>query len=191
MKRIYLVWMFCALALVQIWVPLSMIARREATLREGTAFKFHTRPVDPYDAFRGKYVRLSFLSNEASTTNAARFSRGDKVYVVVEEDENGWAHFGNVTRERPTEGQYIKTRVLYPNASRKSVMLRMPFDRLYMNENDAPRAERQYWQANRKAREAYALVKVRSGMAVLEDLYIEGVPIMEYLNKASEAKNEE
>ena len=41
-----------------------MIARREMTLRNGVVCRFLTAPVDPYDAFRGRYVALNFAENK-------------------------------------------------------------------------------------------------------------------------------
>ena len=93
-KRSHLILLFCLVSAIQIWVPLSMIARREATLNKGTAYKFRTRPVDPYDAFRGRYVALSFESDLAIATNVNRFTRGETVYVAVEVATNGYAKLG-------------------------------------------------------------------------------------------------
>ena len=58
-KRKLLITSFILLCLVQTAVPLSMIARREFTLRNGRVYKFKTAPVDPYDAFRGRFVALA------------------------------------------------------------------------------------------------------------------------------------
>ncbi len=189
MNRPYWIWGFCVLAAIQMWVPLSMIARREATLRKGTAYKFRTRPVDPYDAFRGRFVRLVFENTDASTTNAAQFTQGQTVYVMVNVDTNGYAVLGDATPERPTqEGDYIRTRVTYWRSSTNNqIRVQLPFDRFYMNESDAPEAETQFRRAGRrKQRAAYALVRVRSGMAVIEDLYIEDQPILEFMTKAKD-----
>ncbi len=189
--RSYLIWMFCVLAAVQVWVPLSMIARREAALRHGEAFKFRTRPVDPYDAFRGRYVALQFESNEASATNAMQYQRGQSIYVPLETDKDGYATLGEVNTKRPREGAYLKTRVHYYSGKQSKVRVRLPFDRYYMNEKDAPEAERRYWRASRREeRKAHALVRVRGGMAVIEDLYIEDLPILEYMKRKAEDDRE-
>lgn len=185
-------WIFCGVALIQLWVPLSMIARREATLKHGATFKFRTRPVDPYDAFRGRYVRLRYESNNVATTNATRFYRGQKVYVGIDVDEDGWARLTDIGVERPREGAYLKTQVQYHRNNQDCVRVNLPFDRFYMNEDDAPEAERQYRHASqREDRRAYALVRVRSGRAVIEDLYIEDLPIREFLQRTAEVQSEE
>ena len=57
-KKILLV-LFILVAIVQISFSASMIINREITLKSGKQFKFRTAPVDPYDAFRGRYVALT------------------------------------------------------------------------------------------------------------------------------------
>jgi len=183
-KRTYLIVIFAILAAAQVWVPLSMITRREATLRKGTAYKFRTRPVDPYDAFRGRYVALNFESRTGTSTNAQYFTRGQKVFAAVNVGTNGFAELGAVTVERPREGDYLRTRVRYGGGKQRKVHVRLPFNRFYMNEKDAPDAEIQYRQAARDdKRQAYALVRIRSGMAVIEDLYVDDQPILDFLRQ--------
>lgn len=186
-KRTTLIALFFILAAAQVWVPLSMITRREAALRKGTPYKFRTRPVDPYDAFRGRYVALGFDSNAGASTNAQQFTRGQKVFVAVNVGTNGFAQLGAVTTDRPREGDYLYTRVRYATRKQQQVRVHLPFNRFYMNEKDAPEAEIQYRRAGRdEKREAYALVRIRSGMAVIEDLYVDDQPILDFLSQPIE-----
>ena len=65
-----------------------------------------------------------------------------------------------------------------------SVYFTMPFDRYYMEETKAPAAERAYWQSNRRGQtnqNAYAVVRIRNGESVLENLYVAGQPIAEFV----------
>ena len=60
----------------------------------------------------------------------------------------------------------------------------MPFDRYYMEETKAPTAEHTYREHNRRGQTnqtAYAVVRIRDGDAVLEDLCINDKPIRQYL----------
>ena len=45
--------------LAYLYIPSSLIYRYEKISTEGTVFRFCPQPVDPYDAFRGRYVRLN------------------------------------------------------------------------------------------------------------------------------------
>jgi hypothetical protein len=60
----------------------------------------------------------------------------------------------------------------------------MPFERYYIDEHLAPAAERAYWQHSRRdAQPAYITVRVRGGLAVLEELYIAGKPVREFVQQ--------
>ena len=51
-----------------------------------------------------------------------------------------------------------------------------------MNEDLAPAAEQAYLEhTGRGEREAHVAVRIKDGFAVLEELYIEGAPIGEFL----------
>lgn len=169
-----------AVCLLQLLIPASMIGKREATLRAGTPYRFKTRPVDPHDPFRGRYVALNFDEGSAEV-DAEEIERGQKVFVEVYEGKDGFAKLGKASRNRPDSGDYIRMRANYSSGS-TTVNVSLPFDRYYMNERRAPEAERAYWDANRGTnRNTFALVKVLNGMAVTEGLYIDGKHVLDYL----------
>lgn len=177
-----------AVFLLQLMVPGMMIARREAALRDGSAYKFKTRPIDPFDPFRGRYVALWF-SETAGEAGYEGVRRGHKVYVEVFQGEDGFAKLGKATRERPDGVDYIKARIAYVSGG-SQVQLELPFDRYYMNEKKAPAAERVYWERARDTNStAYAVVKVLDGMAVTEGLFVDGVHILDYLEANPQRDN--
>jgi uncharacterized membrane-anchored protein len=172
------------LCLVQLGVPAFMIARREHVLHAGRALKFKTAPVDPYDAFRGRYVALNF---EAATVTGIPLPpglrHGMRVYALLGEDDQGFARVTALSLARPPGGPCLRARVQYPAPDR--VSLELPFDRYYMEETKAPAAEDAYRRNNRgEAGNAYAVVRVLGTQAVLEDLYVGGLPVEEFLRQA-------
>jgi len=170
-----------AVCLLQLLIPATMIGKREATLRSGVPYRFKTRPVDPHDPFRGRYVALNFEETRA-TYEGEKVERGTRIYVEVYEGEDGFARLGKASRKRPDEGDYIKVHAVYRSGG-DTLNVDLPFDRYYMNEKKAPEAERAYWQNNRGTnRNTFALVKILNGMAVTEGLYIDGVHVQDYLD---------
>lgn len=166
--------------LAQLAVPASMILKRERTLAHGQTFKFRTAPVDPYDAFRGRFVALGFDQNSVVAPPGHDFARGQTVHVLLAEDADGFATLGELRRERPDAAPYLTTKILYVGGD--VVHLRLPFDRFYMDEDAAPAAERAYRQNSASSnRNAYVQVRIEKGFAVLEDLYVDGTPIRNYL----------
>lgn len=176
MKRMMVI-AFAVVCLIQLAVPAWMIHRRENTLRHGEAFRFKTQPVDPYDAFRGRYVALNF---EAATfTNRVPDElfnrRRQTMYASIDNDADGFAQVTALHRTRPATGSCIQVKVW--NRSR----LQFPFDRFYLEESLAPKAESLYREHNRRgATNTYAIVRVLGGFATLEDLIIDGRPVLEY-----------
>jgi uncharacterized membrane-anchored protein len=171
-------WILLVIAAGQLAIPAMMIHQRELTLRDGHAYKFRTQPVDPYDAFRGRFVALRLEPNSVATN--AVIEHGTTVYVTLAEGPDGFAKFTGVSREPPVERDYLKVRTAWSSGGTVSLLL--PFDRFYMEENAAPEAERAYREHSRQggARDAYVIVRVRDGQGVIENLYVAGQPIAEF-----------
>lgn len=173
------------LCLLQLAVPASMIGKREAALRTGAPYRFKTRPVDPHDPFRGRYVALQF-EQDIAKLDCEQVERGQKLYVEVTAGDDGFARLGKASKSRPESGDYIKVRAKYETGG-GTVNVTLPFDRYYMNESKASEAEAAYRVTNRGTnRNTFALVKVLDGMAVTEGLYIDGVHVLDYLAEKGE-----
>ena len=171
-----------ALAVVQLAVPSAMIARREFVLRQGTVYRFKTAPVDPYDAFRGKYVALQMTPTTAPTTESDTLEHDDRVYVTLGNDADGFATLVGASARPPAEGDYLTCRVARPDGEQGHVRVDLPIDRYYMDETQALDAELAYRRHSRRGQsEAFVLLRVRNGACVIEDLYLAGIPIEEYL----------
>lgn len=178
-NRLRLVLFGLLVALVVV-VPVWLISSHEAALERGEVFRFRTAPVDPYDAFRGRYVALGFPPAEATVTADARLVPGRRVYVTLARDAEGFARLDEVSLERPPHRSYLRLAVSRISGSR--VGFELPFDRFYMNEHLAPEAERVYRRSVRRRRgAAWVEVKVYRGRAVVEELYVQGRPIGELL----------
>jgi hypothetical protein len=177
--------LFLLVVLVQVAVPANEIASREMTLRTGTPVKFRTAPVDPADAFRGRYVWLSVAENSAPVPVGTTVRAGDRVYALIETDADGFARFTGLSATRPPSGLYLATTVTaldMPSAGAPRVRLDLPFDRFYLEESLAPEAERAYQQATAAGQQqAYIVVRLRDGQGVIEDLYIQDKPIRQIL----------
>ncbi len=174
-------WAVLIVVAVQLAVPAWMIFSRERILATGTAFRFRTAPVDPYDAFRGRYVALRFDQTQAAAPAGPELRRGQKTFAVLETDKDGFAHFKELRRERPASEPYLTVRVGY-YSSGSIVNLELPFDRFYMEERTAPAAEQAYRQNSRRdSQNASVIVRIRGGRGVIENLLIGDVPIAEYV----------
>lgn len=192
-------WFSLALALA-FGVPLAMIHTQTRILEKGTPVKIRTRPVDPYDPFRGRYVQLGFDdSNIPLADPAGGVERGDTLYAVLAIDEAGYGAIVEARIEEPADGFYIAAKARHASAT--DVWIDLPFDRYYMNERVAPEAERLYVEANRRALDSgaaepfpdgnYALVRILDGAAAIEAVFLENQRIEDYARGALEAARSE
>ena len=165
---------FIPLAVIQLAVPGWMIYRQEQVLHHGREFKFQTAPVDPYDAFRGRYVALQFAVASSSGYNIKR-----KVWVRFDLDDKGFAKIKEVSKT-PMAGDDVVI------ATNRYGRLQFPFDRYYMDERAAPKAESAYRDNSRSGHQnAYVTVRILNGRAAIEELYIDNKPIREFLRSES------
>lgn len=176
--------LFVAVAAVQLATPVGQIWKYEDILRTGKPYKFRTAPVDPYDAFRGRYVALNYdgASVPVRKDDALEYRR--PAYVSLEQDSNGFAVFGELSSQAPVGRDYVRVEYLYRNwTNTNTAVFRLPFDKFFMEESAAPRAEEAYRRAGRGSSNtvSYAAVRVKNGRGVIEDLYIQGKPIRKFL----------
>ncbi|MCX7709803.1 MAG: GDYXXLXY domain-containing protein [Clostridia bacterium] len=183
-KKIFLV-LFIALMLAQLIVPAYMIVHRELVLHNGKQYKFRVQPVDPYHPLRGRYVSVHLGDLQMTVPKDEKYYGNQAIYALITIDDMGYARFTGISRTVPENGEYIKTKVAYvydENGGQKHVQIEAPFDRYYMEEKMAPQAEREYNKHVRDRNDnVYVTVKVLSGSAVLERLYIEGMTIEDYI----------
>lgn len=171
---------FILVVLAQWFVPARMILDQETVLRSGKEYRFRTAPLDPSDPFRGKYITLNFRDDHFPVSKDEVWRSGENIYVLLTGDQEGFATIRSVSKEKPRTGtDFVKAKVRYMSYDRaKTLYIDYPFDRYYMEESKAPRAERLYNESRTDTtRKAYALVRVLGSKAVLEDVLINGVSI--------------
>ncbi|MDD2751640.1 MAG: GDYXXLXY domain-containing protein [Candidatus Omnitrophica bacterium] len=172
--------LFFILAVLQLAVGFSMIAQREKVLRQGKQFRFKTIPVDPYDAFRGRYIALRIGADKVKKPQGLNLQYGERVYALISVNSQGFAEFSELTKQRPQTGDFIESKV--NSFSGDYIMIELPFERYYMQEEAAPSAEKVYQQRARDRKEdTYITVRVKDGFGVIEGLYIGTQRIEDYI----------
>jgi uncharacterized membrane-anchored protein len=182
------------LSLVQLGAASWSIVRYERILASGTPYKIRTEPIDPADPFRGRYVavRPAIVVAKPIAPETERLLQsiqtGDavKTYVTLATGSDGFARVANVVREPPATGDYLEIDGVAPNFAPRpdkpgesevtGYTISFTFNRYYMNED-------KYLEASRRNAEvrAWLNVRVKDGIAVIEELVIDGVPIEELI----------
>lgn len=152
---------------VQIFIPAYMIWGKYDVLKNGEEVKIKVAPIDPYDAFRGRYVSLWYDYDIS-------YEQRQGKYGILETAENGFAIVKKAVKEKP-EG------VLYLTSKNEDYFY-IPLDRYYMEETLAPKAE----EILSTEKEAYVTIRIKGDKSVLSGLYIDGKPVEEILTESDD-----
>ncbi len=131
MKTLRLV-LFIVVALLQLSVPASAIWNRHRTLKQGRVWKLKTAPVDPVDAFRGRYIALRFEAEQFTQTQD--FSYGT-VYVTLKENTEGFGEVDHATDKFESGDNVVSARGGYANGPNRQIYF--SFDHYWVTEKDA------------------------------------------------------
>jgi hypothetical protein len=157
------------LAVIQLAVPAYLVFDKYDTLRNGVEIKLRSYPVDPYDAFRGRYVSLNVNAFSQNMTSA---DRENKPYGIIGFDDEGFAVIEELSEKPPERGLYVKSESKY--------YFSLPVGRYYMDEKLAPAAE---IAVRGNQSQAYVTARIKKDKLVVSGLYIDGVPIEDYAAK--------
>ena len=185
-KKIILLVVFVLVALAQLYVPAKMIWDREEIIETGSVYLFKTAPIDPTDPFRGKYITLSFVNDRYKVTDDSHWVRGEIIYVSITKNASGVASIESVSKTPPNSGlDYFQASIRYVTGKdQPTLTIEFPFDRYYMEESKAFEAEVVYRESRRDtSMTAHAVVKVKDGESVLEDVLIDGKSIREVVKE--------
>ncbi|MGD9127524.1 MAG: GDYXXLXY domain-containing protein [Planctomycetia bacterium] len=162
--------LFGITTLMLLGFPIYHIVSYNNVLEHGTAYRIPCGIYDPYDPFSGRYVMIQPDVN-LYQENHHSLDRGTK-WVVITKDDKGRLQIAGMTKDRPTEGDYLP--IGFQNNLRK----------FYMNEKLAPAAEKALRESQRvedgQESACELEIKVLNGRVVSKELYINNIPIAEY-----------
>lgn len=177
-----------ALVLAQLAVPAQMVLDQVMVRARGVQLKIRCSPVDPVHPFMGRYVRLNLSGEVAAPKSRPGRAGGMRdAWVTYTLDEQGYVTPTALYWVRPKDAPSLKVQTLGSVQDGK-IRFSYPFDRYYMNEMKAPEVDRAMaggrW--NPRPREVFVTVRVLGDTAVLEELYLDAKPALEYLREQAE-----
>lgn len=176
--------LIAALFIIQLAVPAYMIYEQNQILSDGVVYKFKTRPIDPYDPFRGRYVILRYDVTADPIAADDSLQKGDWVYAIIDNNDKGFATFTKLMTDEPEGGQdYIELEVAWGSLE-SGYYVRVPFTRYYAQEDVAPKIEQVVWDIQDEDMDGvYVEVSVLNGKATLKELYIDDLPVRDFFDK--------
>ncbi len=195
-KKTLLLGLFIVVVIAQLYVPAKMIWDKEEIIETGRLYKFQTEPIDPTDPFRGKYIVLRFSENKFKVTDSTAWQTGERIYLSLKTGAKGYANIQSISKSPPSnKNDYLEAKVGYVdvfNGGQPTLTIEYPFDRYYMEESKAYEAELAFRDSRQiNSTETYAVVIVKTGHSVLEDVMIGGRSIREVVkaNRENEVSN--
>lgn len=176
MKKKFL---FVLFALIILSIPLYLMITSEEVLENGNRHKIRLQAYDPFDPFRGKYLRVNydnFISGDED------IKEGDDIYVTLEKDSTGYSQFSYAHKNQPEGNDYFKSHAEYVSGG--SIEFRTDnISKYFINENKASEAETILQTFPRKNSDSiYVAIRVLDGEIRLEDIYVKEMPLLEYID---------
>ena len=154
-------------------IPIGTVFIKTDALKNGEEFLFKVEAFDPYDMFRGNYLRINFMEQDVVGEYPKEGEYGDWLYVSVDKSGDGFAYFSNISIEKPKEiSNYYKTRGYYREYNKTYNIDTQT--RYYMNENKSLDAEEVY---NENMENTYVKVRIKDGQMVIVGVYVNDVLI--------------
>lgn len=193
--------LFFAFTAIIILVPVYIAVSSQNVLNNGKLYKFKPVANDPFDPFRGKFLRVNYATDNIRTE--FDFDDGETAYVSIGVDKEGFAFFEEAFKTAPTNGDYLETTIKSSGVNRRlrreieaavdegdfdissmdtrsSVRIKIPdnMNKYFINEDDALRAEK-VMTGNRL--DIYIGVRILGGEARLDNIFVNDQAILEYL----------
>jgi len=201
-------WIFIGYAVLVLLIPAYMVVSSVNVLSNGKLYKFRMEGYDPFDFFRGNYLRVN-IDTRGIPTDKDDWVPGETVYLSIDVDQDGYAFFDEAMEEPPSSGDYMVSRIDRINGfsrsvsrivvgdmfgegefRQKTVDVELPnnLGKYFITEEFATDGE----FALRRARGFATLhVRVKNGSTRLQDIYLGKTPIMEYLENGGDGDFED
>jgi uncharacterized membrane-anchored protein len=158
-------WRNSIVVVLQVLFLLLILFSHYSVVLTGEEITLKSRPIDPYDIFRGAYVTLSYEEESIpeGMLSANELSNGDLLYVTFK--RKGEVHIvDQVLQSPPKQKLFLTARYLYTHSGFHHVDYQL--DRYYTNEKEALDLEKQ-------ARERLLIhVIVKSGRGIVRGITV-------------------
>lgn len=180
MKKIVL-FLIISVALIQLFILSMRIYKYENILQNGKEFYFKPYPIDPRDLMNGRYIILYFGEQNATYSDKEfeNIKQDERFYVGIK-NENNSTIFAKAYLKKPKSGDFLLVSKYITKVKNGHIQFHLLFDRFYMNEYKAKKAEKAYNNLTKNDK-FLAKVRVLDGDGVIENIYINGIPIDKYI----------
>lgn len=177
MKKSAVITLFVLLNLAMLTAAGWKIYQAHTTLLDGRPYRVRITGHDPADIFRGRYLRFA-MPDTARARSDKLPPDARRAYVTMSEGPDGFAQFDLLSPRPDRTIESLAVKLQRWNHMDNHFI--PPFNRYYINERQAAKAEKLFLEAVRR-KEAVLLFRVKDGFAVIEDIELGGRPLRELL----------
>lgn len=183
------------------FVPIRQIVKYEEVIQNGESLKFKLEGFDPYDAFRGRFVNIRLQINPIvfrtpRDRDGLDISWGkNPCYLEFVREKDGFGKLVNYSQKPILNSNFVAKGVISSSGEKYetnedksfnynrivSISPTLDLTRFYMNEYLAPKAEKELQKVEIRDK-AYAVVKIKDNIAIIENIYIDDIPLFKYLS---------
>lgn len=139
----------CVLIIIALWFLVCLIYSLSSQMPYifGKEVYLKTVPVDPRDLIRGQYVNLNFEISEFEDFSdfdekISKYSN-TKAYVLLDVDNNNFAHYKGLSFNKPKQGLFIKADVKKQSYSGHKYRAKYNIESYYLNPTKARKLEKE------------------------------------------------
>lgn len=181
--------------LLQWFLPLNTVWQYEWLRHDDRhAYQFRLSPIDPYDVFRGYYVRLHYavedkiypLPPEYYDAEKGRGSQSKPLYAELGTDTDGFAEISALYSENGANRVAVEVQHYSVDqcSSHYCAKIRLPIDRYYLPKEAAAALEKVMPRNNRDKSAVVALTAhIGNGKMAAINLRIDGTNWQDYLQQ--------
>ena len=169
-------------------VPLAGVWEQEQILAQGTIVRIRCAAPDPYDPLRGRFLAVRPEPTEFPRPAGMHGGKTTTVWATFKTDDQGLSTIASLSLEPVSGKTVIKLAARLPRwkSDDENVRLEWPVDRFYLNEGFAAEADRRMAELFRDGKQPVAVLRVRDGRAVLEDLLLDGISVRQVISQPLE-----
>ena len=194
--------LFIVFAAIIVLIPIYLAVSSENILNNGKLYKFKPIAYDPFDPFRGKFLRVNYETDNVPTK--FDFEERETAYVSIGVDKEGFAFFDEAYKSPPKDKDYLQATIKWAGVTealsqeieagidqddfditsidtRSTVGIEIPdnMNKYFINEDDALRAEK---VMARERQNIYIGVRILDGQVRLDNIFVHDQPILDYID---------
>lgn len=174
---------FMIVMVLYLWLPYQLSQKPKRIAENGKIFRLELQNFNRYN-LSGSYANLDFVIPGPIPTDKT-FYNYQRAYATLQIDSLGFARVQSIHTQKPENADFIQVRINY--VDEKGVYISLPESIQYyylkqpLSSEQAEKIRSQ--RPERELFEAYATVRIWEGDAMIEHLFIEGLPVEQFIQQ--------